>query len=62
MTNVVNLRAARKAKERRARETAAEQNRARFGRTKAERQADAAEQKRKDDLLAGARRDEDQQD
>lgn len=62
MTNVINLRAARKAKERRARETAAEQNRARFGRTKAERQADAAEKKRKDDLLAGARRDEDRQD
>lgn len=38
MTKVVNLRQARKARQRREKEAAAEANRARFGRSKGERQ------------------------
>lgn len=38
MAEIINLRQARKAKKRDARETAAAENRAKFGRTKAEKQ------------------------
>jgi 3'-phosphoadenosine 5'-phosphosulfate sulfotransferase (PAPS reductase)/FAD synthetase len=60
MTNIVNLRQARKAKARVEKAQTAEENRARFGRTKAQRVADAAEEQRRAALLDGARRDEDQ--
>jgi 3'-phosphoadenosine 5'-phosphosulfate sulfotransferase (PAPS reductase)/FAD synthetase len=60
MTNIVNLRQARKAKARVEKVQTAQENRARFGRTKAQRVADAAEEQRRAALLDGARRDEDQ--
>ena len=46
MAEIVNLRAARKARARSEREAEAEANRRKFGRTKAEKQADAAEKDR----------------
>ena len=46
MAEIVNLRAARKARARSDREAKAEANRRKFGRTKAEKQADAAEKDR----------------
>ncbi|WP_028965668.1 DUF4169 family protein [Sphingomonas phyllosphaerae] len=55
MGEVVSFRQARKAKTRAAKETQAAANRAAFGRTKAEKAADAAEQARKDALLDGAK-------
>ena len=60
MTNIVNLRQARKAKARVEKAQTAQENRARFGRTKAQRVADAAEEQRRAAFLDGARRDEDQ--
>jgi 3'-phosphoadenosine 5'-phosphosulfate sulfotransferase (PAPS reductase)/FAD synthetase len=59
MTNIVNLRQVRKAKARVEKAQAAQENRARFGRTKAERLADAAEEQRRTAMLDGARRDGD---
>ena len=56
MTNIVNLRQARKAKARVEKAQAARENRARFGRTKAQRLADAQEEQRRAALLKGARR------
>ncbi len=56
MTNIVNLRQARKAKARVEKAQAAQENRARFGRTKAQRLADAQEEQRRAALLEGARR------
>ena len=62
MNNIINLRQARKAKARTDKMKAAEENRARFGRTKAQRLADTGEEERRDAILAGAKRDrEDQQ-
>ncbi|VXC79476.1 DUF4169 family protein [Sphingomonas sp. 8AM] len=55
MGDVVSLKQARKTKARVAKETQAAANRAAFGRTKAEKAADAAEQARKDALLDGAK-------
>ncbi len=55
MGNVVSFRQARKAKARAAKETQAAANRAAFGRTKAQKAKDAAEQARKDALLDGAK-------
>ena len=55
MGDVVSFKQARKAKTRAAKETQAAANRAAFGRTKAEKAADAAEQARKDALLDGAK-------
>lgn len=55
MSNVVNLRQARKAKARADKASQAEVNRARFGRTKAQRQMDAAEEERRAALLEGAK-------
>ncbi|MES2176013.1 MAG: DUF4169 family protein [Pseudomonadota bacterium] len=57
MTNIVNLRQARKAKARVDKAQAAQENRARFGRTKAQRLADAQEEQRRIALLDGARRE-----
>lgn len=55
MSNVVNLRQARKAKARADKASQAEVNRARFGRTKARRQMDATEEDRRAALLEGAK-------
>jgi hypothetical protein len=59
MGEVINLRQARKAKARKDGARVAEENRARFGRTKAQRAADAEEEKRRSALLDGARRGKD---
>jgi hypothetical protein len=57
MTNIVNLRQARKNKARTDKAKAADENRARFGRTKAQRQVEEAEEQRRIAQLDGARRD-----
>ncbi|MEC3912165.1 DUF4169 family protein [Sphingobium sp. CR2-8] len=57
MTNIVNLRQARKAKARVDKAKTADENRARFGRTRAQRVADAAEEQKRAILLDGARLD-----
>ncbi|WP_448659854.1 DUF4169 family protein [Sphingomonas sp. CJ99] len=57
MGTVVNLRLARKAKARAAAQTTAAANRALHGRTRVERDRDAAEQARRDAELDGARLD-----
>lgn len=59
---VVNLRRARKARDRVLAAAQADANRLHFGRTRAEREATAAEQARHDRLLDGAKREEDGQD
>lgn len=58
MAEIVNLRQARKARQRAAGESAAAANRARFGQTKGERLKHEAETAREARLLDGARRDE----
>jgi len=58
MAEIVNLNRARKAKARVAATKTAAANRAKFGRTKAERDAEAAEQARRTALLDGARRED----
>ena len=58
MGEVINLRAARKARDRAAKASAAETNRARFGRTRAEKQAVLADTARREKLLDSARLDE----
>lgn len=57
MSEVVNLRLARKAKARASAETEAAANRAKFGRTLAERRTDSDEQARREAALDGARRE-----
>lgn len=57
MGDIINLRIARKAKGRVAREAEAAANRAAFGRTKAERTVQTEERARADALLDGAKRD-----
>jgi hypothetical protein len=57
MAEIVNLRMARKARARTAAEQKAAENRAKFGRTKAEKAAEQAEVDRKARALDGARRD-----
>ncbi|MDG5488292.1 DUF4169 family protein [Sphingomonas sp. FW199] len=57
MGDVVNLRAARKARARATAEATAAANRALHGRTRAERERDAAEAARRERLLDEARRD-----
>ena len=57
MSQVVNLRQARKRKVRAERERQASENRAKFGRTKAEKTRDAAETERERRLLDQARRE-----
>ena len=59
MADIVNLRQARKAAKRKQNEATAAANRAKFGRTKAERLAQANEQDRAARLLDGARREQD---
>jgi hypothetical protein len=54
---VVNLRLVRKAKARTAKEATAAANRAAFGRTKAQKQADASDRARHDRTLDGAELD-----
>lgn len=55
MGDVINLRTARKAKARETAATQADANRAKFGRTKAEKQAEAAEKARLKHLLDGTK-------
>lgn len=57
MGNIVNLRQARKAKARSDKDRVAQANRAKFGRTKAERQADAEQEARRNQVLDGAFRE-----
>ena len=54
---IINLKRARKAKQRHEAATRAEQNRAKFGRAKAERQATHAEQELEARRLAAVRRE-----
>jgi hypothetical protein len=56
---IINLRRARKAKQRREAEVRAEENRARFGRTKHERETEHAEQGLADRRLDALRRERD---
>lgn len=58
MAEIINLRAARKARTRADAAATADANRAKFGRSKAEKQTDAAEATRREKLLDGARLDE----
>lgn len=58
MGEVINLRQARKARDRRLRETEASANRALHGRTKAERAADTLARDRMDSTLDGAKRED----
>lgn len=58
MAEIVNFNRARKAKARAEAGKRAEANRAKFGRTRAEREAEAAEQARRDALLDGAKRED----
>jgi Domain of unknown function (DUF4169) len=53
---IINLRKVRKAKQRREAATRAEENRAKFGRTKAEREATGAEKEREARRLDSIRR------
>jgi len=57
MTEIVNLRLARKARARAEAEQKAAQNRAKFGRTKAEKATEQAEAERTARVLDGTRRD-----
>lgn len=57
MAEIINLNRARKAKARVDKSARADENRARFGRTKAEKQAEAAEKARIAKTLDDARRD-----
>ncbi|WP_019833984.1 DUF4169 family protein [Sphingomonas sp. PR090111-T3T-6A] len=58
MAEIVNLNRVRKAKARVDAAKQAETNRAKFGRTKAEREAEATEQARRKALLDGAKRED----
>jgi len=58
MAEIVNLKAVKKAKARAGKEREAEANRAKFGRTKAERKADETQKARLERTLDGARLDE----
>lgn len=58
MADIINLNRARKAKAKREAGDRADANRAKFGRTKAEKARDAADQARRDALLDGAKREE----
>lgn len=58
MADIVNLNRARKARRRADEAAVVEANRVRFGRTRAAREQDAAEARRREALLDGARREE----
>lgn len=60
MGDVINLRQARKRRDRATASRLAETNRAKFGRTKAERLAQEVEQERLNKQVDGARRDNDE--
>lgn len=60
MPEVVNLRQARKRRDKAAQEQAAQENRIRFGRTKAAKAGDAAERSRQGRTVDGARLDDDE--
>lgn len=57
MAEIINLNKARKAKERVDKSARAEENRARFGRSRAQKQAEAAEQARITKTLDDSKRD-----
>jgi hypothetical protein len=57
MADIINLRRARKERERTAREEEAAANRRRFGHTKAEKEKDAAERDKADRLIDAHRRE-----
>ncbi|SMQ64575.1 protein of unknown function [Devosia lucknowensis] len=57
MAEIINLRTARKAKARTAKEVAAEANRLKFGRTKGEKLKDATEKARAEKHIDGHKRD-----
>lgn len=57
MGDIINLRQARKAKARADKDRLAQSNRAKFGRTKAERQAQSLQEERKNRQIEGAFRD-----
>jgi hypothetical protein len=58
MAEIVNLNRVRKARAKLAAGKTAEANRTKFGRTKVERDAEAADKARRDALLDGAKREE----
>jgi hypothetical protein len=58
VAEIVNLRRARKARDRATAARVAEANRAKFGRTRAEREADAVDRARTDRTLDGAKRED----
>ncbi|SFR79873.1 DUF4169 family protein [Sphingomonas jatrophae] len=58
MAEIINLRTARKAKQRIEAKTVAAENRAKHGRTKAEKAAEAQARDRTEQLLDGAKREE----
>ena len=58
MGDIINLRTARKAKMREDAAKSAASNRAKFGRTKAEKQAEAMEKVRREQALDGAKLDD----
>ena len=58
MTDIVNLNQFRKKKKRADDEKRAEENRVKFGRTKAEKVRDAAERRKSDDHLDGSKLDD----
>ncbi len=58
IVEIVNLNRSRKARAKTEADKQAEANRAKFGRTKAERDRDTAEQARRDALLDGAKRED----
>lgn len=57
MAEIINLRQARKARDRAGKAATADANRAAHGRTLAERERTEAEEERRDHLLDGARRE-----
>jgi len=57
MGEVIGMRGPRKARDRAAREATAAGNRAKFGRTRGEREAEAADAARRAAVLDGAKRD-----
>ncbi len=59
MAEIVNLNRYRKARKKERAQTTAEENRVRFGRSKAEKRADADEQDRNDRKIDGARLEDD---
>ncbi|WP_454279826.1 DUF4169 family protein [Sphingomonas sp. Marseille-Q8236] len=59
MAEIINFRQARKSLVRKAAEQQATENRARFGRTKAQKERDVAEQERLRRELDGAKREDD---